>query len=365
VSESLRAIRRAVKNPVQTLAARAAVIGLDRTPLSLEDLDELSPRAIVASRTDRIGDLLVSTPVLVALHERWPNARMVVIPGPRNRAVLAGLPFIEAGPVFGREPESWARVRSWLKGQRFDISVSLRSESMAGAYVSAWSRAPVRMTLNANKTWPAHNLILGASDEHLLTRYCRAAQLLGYERECERPTYVVPDAAEAEGSAAAAGLAAAGKGPLVGIQVQSRGSRRHARRALAFETLIEVTRALAKDGATVVLCAFGQEREEAEKIRARVPAALLVPALGLAPFAALQRRLAVLLSGYTGTLHLADAVGCATVAYGEPRHYRAFHMIGERHRAVTADRVPEIPAGAVLEAVRSALAATPPRPHRS
>ncbi len=354
MSESLRAIRRAVKNPVQMLAARVAVIGLDRTPLAVEDLENLTPRAIVASRTDRIGDLLVSTPVLVALHERWPTARLVVIPGPRNRAILAGLPFVEEGPAFGREPGSWARVRSWLRGQRFDLSVSLRSESMAGAYVSAWSRAPVRMTLSANKTRPAHNLILGVSDEHLLTRYCNVSRLLGYEGECVRPTYIVPAAAEAEGAAAAA-MVAAGAGPLVGIQIQSRASRRHARRALAFETLVEVTRALAAEGRAVVLCAFGHERDEAERIRARVPAAVLVPSLGLAPFAAFQRRLAVLLSGYTGTLHLADAVGCATVAYGEPRHYRAFRMIGDRHRAVTASRVPEIPAGAVLEAVRSAL----------
>jgi heptosyltransferase-3 len=357
MSERLRRVRRALKDPVQSLAARAAVIGLNRAPLSLEDLEDLAPRAIVASRTDRIGDLLVSTPVLVALHERWPGARIVLVPGPKNRAVLQGLPFVEAGPAFGREPGSWARVRSWLKGERFDMAVSLRSESMAGAYVSAWSRAPVRMTLNANKTSPAHNLILGVDDEHLLTRYARAAALLGHEMPVMRPTYVVPGAAEAEGAAAALSLAAPGRGPLVGIQIQSRSSRRHARRALAFDTLVEVTRALAQDGATVVLCAFGQEREEAERIRARVPAAVLVPSLALAPFAAFQRRLAVLLSGYTGTLHLADAVGCATVAYGEPRHYRAFHMIGERHRAVTAVTVPEIPASAVLEAVRSVLAA--------
>lgn len=360
MSEALRTLRRTVKNPIQMLAARAAVIGQDRAPRSLGDLEDLAPRTIVASRTDRIGDLLVSTPVLVALHERWPKARIVVIPGPRNRAVLAGLPFVEEGPAFGREPASWARVRSWLRGQRFDLAVSLRSESMAGAYVSAWSRAPVRMTLAANKTRPAHNLILGVSDEHLLTRYCKAAALLGYAGECERPTYIIPDAAEAEGAAAAAQMKAAGTGPLVGIQIQSRASRRHARRALDFEVLVEVTRALAQDGATVVLCAFGQEREEAERIRARVPAAVLVPSLKLAPFAALQRRLAVLLSGYTGTLHLADAVGCATVAYGEPRHYRAFRMIGDRHRAVTASRVPEISAAAVLEAVRSALRAPGP-----
>jgi hypothetical protein len=242
VSETLRSIRRAFKDPLQSLAARVAVTGLGRAPLSLADLDELEPRAIVASRTDRIGDLLVSTPVLAALHQRWPRARIVVIPGPRNRAVLSGLPFVEEGPAFGREPGSWARVRAWLKRERFDVSVSLRSESMAGVYVSAWSGAPVRMTLNANKTSPAHNLILGVSDEHLLTRYAKAARLLGYEMPAMRPLYVVPSAAESEGASAAADLAATGKGPLVGIQVMSRASRRHAKRALAFETLVAVTR---------------------------------------------------------------------------------------------------------------------------
>ena len=337
--------------------ARAWTLALDRRPRTAKDLEALEPLAIVAVRTDRIGDLLCGTPLLEALHRRWPAAELTLIPGPRNRAVLSGLPFMEEGPVFRRDPASWATVAWWLARRRFDLCVSLRAESMAGAYVAAWSRAPIRMVTHAEHASPAFNLILGADDWHQTTRYCHAAALLGAPCAEVRPVFVVPPEAARRGAEVVAALAPGGAGPLVGIQMPNRGGRRHARRAWPFENVVALAAALGGDGCRVLLCGTGAERAEAEAVRGRVPGAAISPPVPLPVFAAIQRGLDLFISAYSGTLHLADAVGTATVAYGEPEQVSGWSPLGPRHRNIGGQTAAQIPFAAVLTAARELLAA--------
>ncbi len=354
-SRGLKRLRQGLKRPMQTAFAWALTLPLDRRRRAIGDLSRLQPRAIVASRTDRIGDLLCCSPLLQALHQRWPEARLVVVAGRKNRAVLAGLPFVEGGPIFRRDPASWSGLAWWLRRGSFDLSVSLRAESMAGVWISAWSGAPVRMVTHATYAAPAANLILGVDDFHQTTRYCRAAGMLGFPPAEVRPVFVVGADADRRGGEIAAGLPSGG-GPLVGIQIPHRGSRRHAVRAWPVEKVIVLCRALVADGCRVVLCGTGRERVEAERVRGEVPEAVVMPRAPLPVFAAVQRRLDLFISQYTGTLHLADAVGTPTVGYGLTSQVEGWAVIGARHRSIGARSVPAIGVDALLEAARSVLA---------
>jgi ADP-heptose:LPS heptosyltransferase len=351
----LKRIRQGVKRPLQTLFSGAMVLPLDRQPRSLRDLDALEPRQIVLSRTDRIGDLLCCSPLILALHRRWPGARLVLIPGRKNRAVLQGLPFVEEGPVFRRDPRSWAELAWWLGRQRFDLGVSLRAESMAGVWVSAWSRAPVRMATHRTYAYPSCNLILGVDDYHQTTRYCRAAAMLGYPPEVVRPVFQVPADAERRAAEILPGLLPPG-GPVVGFQIPHRGSRRHAVRAWPAEKVVALARALTGDGCRVVLCGTGTERAEAECVKSLVPGTVVSPAVPLAVFAALQSRFDLFVAQFTGTLHLADAVGVPVVAYGLEDQVQGWGIIGPQHRNIGAPRVSEIPVETLLDATRASLA---------
>ncbi len=354
----LKRVRQGIKLPIQMAFARAAVLPLDRRPRTPRDLDGLAPRRIVVSRTDRIGDLLCGSPVLVALHQRWPEARLVVIAGPKNRAVLRGLPFVEAGPVFRRDPASWTALAWWLRRQHFDLCVSLRAESMAGVWIAAWSGAPVRMVTHATKAAAAFNLILGADDAHQATRYCHAAAILGFPPAEVRPVFVVPPDAERRAEELLPAILAPDGAPLVGLQVPHRSTKRYTVRAWPVEKVVALARALAGDGCRVVLCGTGSEREEAEYVRSQVPAAVLAPAgVSLAQFAAVQRRFALFISQFTGTLHLADALGVPTVSFGTAEQVEVWGVLGERHRCISGERVADIPVETVLEAARALLAA--------
>ncbi len=354
----LKTIRQGIKRPLQSLFAGALVLPLDRRPRRVRDLDALDPRQIVLSRTDRIGDLLCCSPLLYALHRRWPRARLVLIAGRKNRAVLQGLPFVEEGPVFRRDPRSWAELAWWLRRESFDLCVSLRAESMAGVWVSAWSRAPIRMATHRTYAHPSCNLILGVDDYHQTTRYCRAAAMLGQAPDAVRPVFQVPAAAERRAAEMVPGLLT-GEGPVVGFQIPHRGSKRHAVRAWPAEKVVELVRALAADGCRVVACGTGAERTEAEAVRSAVPGVVVLPAVSLAVFAALQQRFDLFISQFTGTLHLADAVGVPVVAYGLDDQVRGWGVIGPRHRNIGVPQVSAIPVARLLEAARASLAEAP------
>jgi len=352
----LKRIRQGIKRPLQSAFAAALVGPLDRRTRTVRDLDGWEPRRIVVSRTDRIGDLLCCSPLLLALHQRWPRARLVLVAGAKNRAVLAGFPFVEEGPVFRRNPQSWTRLAWWLSRQGFDLSVSLRAESMAGVWISAWSRAPIRMATHRTYAHPSCNLILGIDEFHQTTRYCKAAAALGFAPREIRPVFEVPPEAARRAAELLPALAGPAAGPLVGLQVPHRGSKRHAVRAWPRENVIALVRQLAADGCRVVLCGTGAERAEAEAVRALVPAAQLMPAVPLAVFAALQHHLDLFVSQYTGTLHLADAVGAPTVAFGLSLQVEGWGVVGPQHRSIGAPRVDAIPVETVLAAARSVLA---------
>ncbi|HXY19696.1 MAG TPA: glycosyltransferase family 9 protein [Gemmatimonadales bacterium] len=352
----LKRIRQGIKRPLQTLFAGALVLPLDRRPRTVRDLDAIEPRAILVSRTDRIGDLLCCSPLVLALHRRWPGARIVLVSGPKNRSVLQGLPFVEQGPVFRRDPRSWAEIAWRLGRQSFDLYVSLRAESVAGAWIGAWSRAPIRMATHATYARPSSNLILGVDDYHQTTRYCRAAAALGQEPEAVRPVFLIPDDAERRAAELAATLLPADGRPVVGIQIPHRARKRYTVRAWPPEKVFALAQALTSDGCRVVLCGMGDERVEGEAIRARIPDAVVSPDAPLAVFAALQRRFAVFVSPFTGTLHLADAVGVPVVAYGLEDQVRGWGVLGPANRNVGAPRVADIPVETLLEAARAAVA---------
>ena len=353
----VKRVRQGIKLPVQLAFARVAVLPLDRRPRAVRDLESLEPRRIVVSRTDRIGDMLCGSPFLLALHRRWPHARLIVIAGPKNKAVLRGLPFVEAGPVFRRDPASWTKLAWWLCRQKFDICVSLRAESMAGVWVAAWSRAPVRVVTHATKAAAAFNLILGADDAHQTTRYCHAAAILGFPPAEIRPVFEVSVGAERRAGPALASVLPADGAPLVGVQIPHRSTKRYTVRAWSPEKVVALTHALTGDGCRVVLCGTGAERLEAEAVRAAVPGAVLAPAgLSLAEFAAVQRRFDLFVSQFTGTLHLADAVGVPTVSFGTAEQVEVWGVLGERHRCIPGERVADIPVEVVLDAARTLLA---------
>jgi ADP-heptose:LPS heptosyltransferase len=188
--------------------------------------------------------------------------------------------------------------------------------------------------------------------------------MLGHPPEAVRPVFQVPAEADRRALELLPGLLPPGGGPVVGVQIPHRGSTRHAVRAWPKENVVALVRALVADGCRVVLCGTGAERVEAESVKSLIPAAAVSPAVPLAVFAALQSRFDLFVSQFTGTLHLADAVGVPVVAFGLEEQVQGWGAIGPQHRNIAASRVSEIPVETVLEAARASLAGAAARAGR-
>ena len=97
-----------------------------RTPYAVQD----NFRRILIVRTDRIGDVLLSTPVIKALRDAYPNAYIAMMVGPAARDIVEGNPYLDEAVVYDKDGrhKTWmesVRFARTLKKKKFDLAVIL------------------------------------------------------------------------------------------------------------------------------------------------------------------------------------------------------------------------------------------------
>ncbi len=117
---------------------------------------------ILIARPDRLGDVILSTPVLEALRRQYPNARLTLLVREAIAPVVRGLPGVDETLVF--EPEGrhsglrgLFRLASELRKKRFRIAVVLQSHwKVALAVLLAGIRSRVG-PLSKPHSWICYN----------------------------------------------------------------------------------------------------------------------------------------------------------------------------------------------------------------
>jgi heptosyltransferase-2 len=85
---------------------------------------------ILIVRTDRIGDVLLSTPVIKAMRDSYPNAYIAMMVSPFAKDIVDGNPYLDEVIIYdkGAKHKSWMRSIKFacnLKKKRFDLSLIL------------------------------------------------------------------------------------------------------------------------------------------------------------------------------------------------------------------------------------------------
>jgi len=97
-------------------------------PTVLSEKDDL--KRILIVRTDRIGDVLLSSPAIQELRRAYPNAYIAMMVSPYAKEVVSGNPYLDEVIVFDKD----SRHKGWrgtlkfarsLKKKRFDAAVIL------------------------------------------------------------------------------------------------------------------------------------------------------------------------------------------------------------------------------------------------
>jgi ADP-heptose:LPS heptosyltransferase len=295
----------------------------------------VSVERILIVNLTRFGDLLQTSPTVAALRARHPGAAITLVAERNFAAVCDGIPGIDRvyrmdldrlGNLVlgggGQLVEGYRYVESMLaelRDARFDMALNLSSSRMTAVFMGLLGIADVRgwsMTEDGLRVIRHPWARLFAT--MCLNRRVATFNLVDYYRamaggggETRRLLYVVTPQARAAVGALLQGAGVREGERLVGLQVgASRASRQWPVAAFA-----ALARDLCDTGLRVLLVGGGGDREVAAQIAAASGRPLVDTCgrTGVAELGALLERVDLLVSGDTGPMHMAAAVGTPVV----------------------------------------------------
>ena len=85
-------------------------------------------RKILIVRTDRIGDVVLTTPSLAALKKKWPQAHVAIMVRPATQEIVEGNPFLDEVIVYDPQKDHHGVGGFWrfitlLRKKRFDCAI--------------------------------------------------------------------------------------------------------------------------------------------------------------------------------------------------------------------------------------------------
>jgi len=298
-------------------------------------------RKVLVVRMSAIGDVILTLPVVDALHERLPEARIDFAIKREFAELVEGHPGVARVWRFERESGfgGLMRLAAEIAAERYDLVVDLHHNPRS-IYLRWRSRAWMRRTYR-KQTWQRMllktfgiNLIKNAAP--VADRYFTALEDFGLARGGRRPVLHLPARAAAEAGRA---LAAAGIEAGAGYVAVAPGASYPTKRWPA-AGFIEAAAELAGRGGQVGVVGGGSDREVTAEVAAGltaqgIKAADLAGGLTLAGSAAVLARARLLLTNDSGLMHAADALDVPLIAvFGPTRRELGFYPLGPRSGVV-------------------------------
>jgi heptosyltransferase II len=304
-----------------------------------------SPRRILLLRLERIGDLVMALPAIRDVRASAPNAAIDLVVGSWNLSIARALPYVDCvetldagwlvrGASGGGLPGMARAARRW-RLQKYDVAVNfepdIRSNVLVAASGAAWTAG-----------WKSGGggalLDVGLDYDTSVHTTENARRLVstvfgGSPQPSAAPVITIPDAVR---RAVAARLRLRAAGPLVGIHVSG------GRLVKQWEParFAEVARQLVEHrNATIVLTGGPSDRAMVDEVKSALPPDRVVDVAGevdLLELAALLAQLDLIITGDTGPMHVAAAVGTPVVAVFGPSDPVRYAPSGPADRIVRA-----------------------------
>ena len=313
-----------------------------------------APR-ILLLRQDRIGDVLVSVPVIRALRRAYPRAEIHMLFSRTNYGVRQAIaPYIDHAWRYDKTLASAVRLIGSLRAKRYDVVVDLMDNPSVSAQLAArWSGARFRLGIRHERAGRYTHAVplLDRRRVHIVERMAQLLLPFGID-----PTQVPLDL-EYQLSDADRALARARLGPTdrplrlaVNISASSRS------RYWGRENFIACLRWMRDFDPRFAIWVGGAPayRAEVEAIAAASGAACMPAVASFHEVAALFREFDLLLTPDTSVVHLAAAWKTPMVGlFPETPDLLPWHPYRSPYRLLYAPSVPRIPVVAVEEALRS------------
>ena len=329
-------------------------------------------------RLSSLGDVVHGLPVAAALRARWPEARLTWVVERRHGVVLHGHPALD--DVLFVDGQRWRRARRprqitdamrqimavprRLRDRRFDVAIDLQGLLKSGLLTVA-TRAPIRIGFAAGRCREPLSAIFTnrrvtppAGAMHVVDQNLALLTALdGLEHAAAR--FDLPSEPGAE-ERADDFFAACGLKPRDGVVVLNPGAGRPAKRWPPAR-FSELARRITHAGVGKVVVVWGPgERELARSIVTGCAEsdAVVAPPTDVPGLTAILRRASVMISGDSGPLHLAAALGLPCVGLFGPTSALRNGPYGTVHKTIqsSAGALDAITGAEVFELVEELLA---------
>ena len=266
---------------------------------------------ILVVRFSSIGDVLLTTPLLRALHRRHPEAALAFATKRDMAPLVADHPALDH--VFALEPHEPIghfadRIRQWKPDYGLDLHGSLRSRALRALLSCRWSGYAKRKVRRALLV--AAKIDLYRDAPPVAERYFEAARRLDVQPDDRPPEFYFGTAARerVDGWLAGRGLDGA-------VAALAPGAA-HATKRWPVAHWIALAERLRAAGLQPVVVGGPTDRGVAQQLMAVAPSA--AGEFSLQETGALLARSKVVISGDTGVMHMATAVGTPVVALFGP-----------------------------------------------
>lgn len=115
------------------------------------------PLRFLITRTDRIGDLVLSTPVFLAVRRQWPDAWIAALTFTENRQILEGNPHLDEVILYDKKGVERSWFGNWmfarkLAAKKFDVVIHLHATNRM--HLVTWlAGIPVRVGWDRRLPW--------------------------------------------------------------------------------------------------------------------------------------------------------------------------------------------------------------------
>ncbi len=281
--------------------------------------EPLSPKRLLVIRLDRIGDVVLSTPVVQVLRQKFPHAFIAMLVRRVCQDLVQGNPYLNEVLLYDKEVEhrsAWSTLRFARGLRRYEFDTALMLHPSNRSHWIPWlAGIPIRVGYD----WKAKRLLThplphrkqeGARHEALYT--LDMLRLFGIEAADPRPHVPIQAAANHRIET----LLSASPPDAAARLIAVHPSASCVSKRWMPERFAEVAdRLIAQQKARICLVADEPDAVFAHQVASamRHPALNLAGQLNLAELAALLRHCRLLISNDSGPVHIAAAVGTPVV----------------------------------------------------
>lgn len=279
-------------------------------------------KKILVVRTDRIGDVVLTTPVLKVLRDNYPQSYIAIMVGPAAREIVEDNPYIDEVIVYDKDEKDKGLWGFWkfvilLKKRRFDLAIILHTKKRIHL-ITFFADIPKRIGYYSKKFG------------FLLTDKIEDTRALGLKHEVDYCLDIIKKLQ----------IELTHSHPFMPLRkealewvdsfLQEQGIRKEDRfacmhpgascvskRWLKERFIVLANRLVEEHGFKVILVASGEDdvaiADEIAK-NSRYPVLNLAGKTSLSQLAALLKRSAIFISNDSGPVHIASSVGTPVVS---------------------------------------------------